>query len=211
VGARIVGKEPKMKVNRWTLWIGCLLLAVPALASERTLVLDPDRTEVSFDLPATGHDVHGLVSLERGVLRFDAATGTLEGEVVLDPSVARTGNRSRDKTMRKDVLETGRFPSIRFLPSSFEGTLAENGTSDLVVHGELDLHGSRHPIDLPTRLTAVGDELTAEFDLEVPFIDWGMHDPSILFLRVAKIVQVHVRAQGEVDTTETLAEASSAR
>jgi len=114
-------------MTRWMPWIGCLLLAAPAAASERTLVLDPDRTEVSFDLPATGHDVHGLVSLDRGVLRFDAETGALDGEVVLDPAFARTGSSSRDKTLRDDVFEVARFPSIRFLPSSFDGTLAEEG------------------------------------------------------------------------------------
>jgi len=200
-----------MKRNRWMPWIGGLLLAVPALASERTLVLDPDRTEVSFDLPATGHDVHGLVSLDRGVLRFDSETGRIDGEVVLDPSVARTGNSSRDKTMRKEVLEVARFPSIRFLPSSFEGTLEEEGTSELLVRGEIDLHGVRHAVELPTRLTAEGDVLTAEFDVDVPFIDWGMHDPSVFFLKVAKVVQVHVRAQGALGEAEIVAETPSAR
>jgi len=198
-------------MTRWMPWIGCLLLAAPAAASERTLVLDPDRTEVSFDLPATGHDVHGLVSLDRGVLRFDAETGALDGEVVLDPAFARTGSSSRDRTLRDDVFEVARFPSIRFLPSSFDGTLAEEGRSELVVQGEIDLHGVGHAVDLPTRLTAEGGELTAEFDLDVPFIEWGLHDPSILFLRVGKVVQVHVRARGAVSATEAVAERASAR
>ena len=32
-------------------------LAAPAIAVERTLTLDPTRTEVTFELGATGHDV----------------------------------------------------------------------------------------------------------------------------------------------------------
>lgn len=199
-------------MNRGMVWIGCLLMALPAVGSERTLVLDPDRTEVSFDLPATGHDVHGLVALDRGELRFDAATGELSGEVVLDPAFARTGNDKRDKTLRNDVLEIAKFPSIRFLPSSFEGALAEQGVSEVVVHGEIDLHGARHAVDLPARLTVEDGELTAEFDLDVPFIDWGMHDPSVLFLRVQSVVQVHVRASGRVsDDSGTVAEVAAAR
>ena len=45
---------------------------------------------------------------------------------------------------------------------------------------------------------ASGDELSAETAFEIPYVEWGMKDPSFLFLRVAKVVEVKVSATGSL-------------
>ena len=61
--------------------------AAPASAVERTLTLDPARTEVTFVLGATGHDVHGVLHLKEGGLRFDPAAHTVSGLALITTSL----------------------------------------------------------------------------------------------------------------------------
>lgn len=178
--------------------ISIALVASGALAAEQRLVLDPARTEVSFDVEATGHDVHGLVGLQSGDVTFDLERGTAGGAIVLDAAHAATGNASRDRTMRGEVLEVARFPTIEFAPATVSGTLAAEGRSQLTLHGVLRLHGEPHPLALPATVEVHGSHVTAEAKFVVPYQEWGLADPSVLFLRVARVVAVTVRADGEL-------------
>jgi polyisoprenoid-binding protein YceI len=174
------------------------LASWPLAAVEQRLVLDPRQTEVSFDLDATGHDVHGLVALESGEVTFDLASGVATGAIVLDASQAFTGNASRDRTMRGEVLEVAKFPTIEFMPGKVTGELATEGSSKVTLHGVIRLHGEPHPLALPATVEVHGGHVKAEARFEIPYQDWGLHDPSVLFLRVARVVAVTVRAEGEL-------------
>lgn len=180
------------------------LLATPAVrATEQTLRFDPAGTQVAFELPATGHDVHGAFALRSGELRFDATTGTASGQLVVDAASAKTGSDSRDKTMRNDVLETTRFPDFVFTAEKFEGTLAPTGESHITLRGKLTIHGTDHPLALPATVSVSGEALEARTQFSIPFVAWGMKDPSILFLRVEKEVSVKVTAKGRLEGAET--------
>jgi polyisoprenoid-binding protein YceI len=193
-------------MNRRSISILTLLLVAAApVAAEQRLVLDPARTEVAFDLEATGHDVHGIFSLARGEVRFDATTGAASGEIVLDATSGRTGNNSRDRTMREEVLEAASFPEIRFVPQRLVGALAERGTSEVTLEGRVSLHGTEHPLALPAKVSVDGGHVTVEAVFPIPYLDWGLRDPSVLFLRVARVVGIVVKADGRLDATASAA------
>jgi polyisoprenoid-binding protein YceI len=154
---------------------------------------------VSFTLAGSLHATEGVVPLVAGRLEVDPDTGAATGLVVADARATTTGNGLRDKTMRDDVLETGRFPEIRFRPTSMEaGSPGDDGEFAGTLRGTLALHGSEHEIALPVHGRLVGDDVTAECRFTVPYVAWGLHDPSVLFLRVAKTVDVEVRAVGRL-------------
>jgi hypothetical protein len=44
-----------------------------------------------------------------------------------------------------------------------------------------------------------GTALRASGTLRVPYVEWGLEDPSNLFLRVAKQVEVRLEAQGALE------------
>ena len=175
----------------------------PALAGAavRTLELDGAHTEVAFDLPATGHDVHGLISLKHGEIRFDDEAGTASGEIVLDAGTALSGNESRDETIRDDVFEAAKFPEIRFVAERVEGHVAVAGTSEIRLVGKVVLHGTDHPLTMKAKVVAHGTHVSAETEFPVPFLDWGLKDPSILFLRVEPVVTVRIHAEGVLATS----------
>jgi len=169
-----------------------------ASAEERVLTLQPERTSVTFVLKATGHDVHGVLALAAGQVRFDPATGAASGEVTIDALRAQTGNRARDRDMHKNVLETARYPVITFRAHRLDGILPPSGVATVVLHGTVALHGAEHPLSLPVKVAVAADRMTAESTFEVPYLDWGLHNPSFLFLRVAPVVAVTVKTEGDV-------------
>ena len=190
-----------MTKSSWVAGTAAILaLAAGAAAhgSERSLTLDAAASKVSFELPATGHDVHGLFALKSGRIAFDAETGVAQGEIVVDAASAVSGNGTRDETMREDVLEANRFPEIRFVAERFQGLIPESGESDIELGGTIHLHGTAHPLTLKAHVTTAGTHLEAKTEFPVAFIDWGLKDPSIFFLRVEPVVRIKVQAVGEL-------------
>ena len=174
------------------------LASTAARAEPRVLVLDPASSKVSFVLEATGHDVEGMLALRSGRIVFDPATGAASGEIAVDLTKAETGNESRDKTMRKDVLETGAYPLAVFRAERLEGTVAPAGTSKVNLDGVLSFHDAEHRMKVPATIDVRKGHLKAETSFPIPYVEWGLHDPSILMLRVAKVVSVKVMAEGDI-------------
>ncbi|HSF40466.1 MAG TPA: YceI family protein [Thermoanaerobaculia bacterium] len=175
------------------------LVATAAFAGERVLVLDPAASKVSFTLGATGHDVEGMLAVQSGRIAFDPETGAASGEIAVDLKSAKTGNGSRDQTMHEKVLEDGTYPLAVFRAERLRGTVAPSGPSQITLDGTMSFHGADHKMSLPAKVDVKNGRLTAEARFPIPFIEWGLHDPSIAFLRVAKVVSVKVVAQGALE------------
>jgi polyisoprenoid-binding protein YceI len=175
-----------------------LLAPLRASAEEKVLILQAEKTSVTFLLKATGHQVDGVLALQSGQIRFDTRTGTASGEVTIDLRHAATGNRLRDRQMHREVLESERFPLIIFRPDRIGGAIAPAGTADIALHGTVSIHGMDNELTVPAKVTLSGNRLTAEATVDVPYVEWGLHDPSFLFLRVSRVVTVTVRTEGEV-------------
>lgn len=179
--------------------MAALVAAVPVQAETRALVLDPAASKVGFTLPATGHDVEGMLAVKSGRIVFDPETGQASGDITIDLKSAQTGNKSRDKTMHEEVLETAAHPLAVFRAEKLRGTVAPTGTSQVTLDGTLNFHGADHKVSLPARVDAQNGRLKAETRFPIPFVEWGLKDPSVAFLRVQKTVQVHVSAEGRLE------------
>jgi polyisoprenoid-binding protein YceI len=127
------------------------------------------------------HTVHGSFLLKRGDIRFDAATGKASGELVVDATSGASGSGARDRNMHKNVLESARYPEIVFRPDRVEGKVTLEGTSHVGLHGMFSIHGAEHEITLPAAIA-----------FAVPYVQWGMKNPSTLFLRVSDKVEISI-------------------
>ena len=177
-----------------------LLLGVSAWAQQVTFELDPAKSRVEFMLDATMHTVHGSFRVKSGNVKFDAVTGTATGDIVVDATSAVTGNDSRDRKMHKEVLESARYPEIRLSVQSVRSTPAANGTSETRVSGALSLHGTEHSLELAGRSEVRDGTAVVDVDIVVPYVSWGMKDPSSFLLRVDKKVLVKVHAVGKTSS-----------
>jgi polyisoprenoid-binding protein YceI len=163
-----------------------------------TLELDPSKTLIEFRLPGTLHTTHGTFKLERATIIADPATGKAGGSIVIDARSGDTGIGARDKEMRESVLNAQLYPEITFDPQRFTLELRMGGQFQATMQGVLTLHGGKHNVALPAQGQLVGDNLTATAHFSVPYVDWGLEDPSVLFLTVAKQVDIHIATTGHV-------------
>lgn len=173
-----------------------LLAAQATPPQELLLQLDPAQSGADIILAASLHAVDGSFSLKRGAVHFNPATGKASGEIVFDATSGKTGNRSRDNKMHKDVIQSQRYPEIVFHPDRADGTLSTSGDSTLQVHGMFVIHGAEHEVTFPVQVNLAGTAWAAKASFQVPYVTWGMKNPSVLFLRVADTVQVQFHAAG---------------
>ena len=201
-----IGKTVTKTLRSMALSPIVLLLVAAALAAaqsagtpvtrELLLQLDPARSGADIALTGNLHTVEGAFLLKHGAIHFDPATGKASGEVVFDATSGKTGNNSRDHKMHKDVIESGRYPEIVFRPDRADGVLAASGASTLQVHGMFAMHGAEHEVTFPVEVTFAGSDWTAKTSFQVPYVRWGMKNPSKLFLKVDDVVQVQFHASG---------------
>jgi polyisoprenoid-binding protein YceI len=180
--------------------VGLLLLlagiGTASWAQERVLEFVPVQTKVQYALDATAHTVHGTFALKRGSVHFNLETGAVNGELVIDATTGNSGNDGRDRKMHREVLESAQFPEITFRPDRVEGKVAAEGPSTVQVHGSFTVHGAAHDMTLPVQVELRQDHWTASTQFKVPFVDWGMKNPSTFFLRVSREVEIHIEASG---------------
>jgi polyisoprenoid-binding protein YceI len=165
---------------------------------EFRLQLDRSLSGAAILLTGNFHSVEGSFALKRGAIQYDPASGKASGEIVLDALSGKTGSDGRDKKMHQDVLESTRFPEISFRPDHAEGALATAGDSTLQVHGIFSIHGADHELTIPVTVHLDGETWSAKAALRVPYVSWGMKNPSVLFLRVAGFVDVQFHAAGSI-------------
>lgn len=175
-----------------------LYLSIPlhAQTSPLKLQFSPSDTTIKFTLGDILHTVHGSFQLKRGDIEYDPAAMTVRGAIVGDATSGQSGNRTRDRRMHKDVLESAKYPEIVFRPDRVEGTVASSGTSNVQVHGVFSIHGSGHEMTVPVRVQVFPDHWIADSHFTVPYVKWGIKNPSTFFLRVSESVEIDVHATG---------------
>jgi polyisoprenoid-binding protein YceI len=177
-------------------WV--LLAGAAASAQELVLSFDPARTSVAFTVSSALHTVHGTFHFKSGSMQFDTVTGVATGELVVDARSGASGSDGRDSRMHKSVLESMRFPEVTFRPDHVEGTVALTGDSDVRVHGRFGIHGAEHEVVLPAHVHMEAGAATATIHFGVPYVAWGMKDPSNFLLKVSNTVNLELEAAAKV-------------
>ena len=178
-----------------------LLFASSAFAQHQTFTVDPDASQVAFALAGSGHHVNGTFHVQSGSIDFDRTAHTISGSVVVAAGSGNSGEPSRDKKMNNDVLDIAHYSEITFTPQKYDGTIAPTGDSTIQVSGTFTLHGTPHDLTVPMQIHIDGGALTAKTHFIVPYVQWGLKDPSWGFLKVAKEVDIDLTLTGKVTPT----------
>ena len=181
-----------------------ILIGQLAQAQNRSIkvVLDPAQTEIHWKLTGL-HPVHGTFKLKSGEFFLNPRTGIAEGEILVDATTGESGNAARDKRMQGEILESNRYPAIFYHPTQIKGPFkTDEGTQDLTAEGTFNIHGADHPLELPLKVQITADTATATTRFTVPYVDWGMKNPSRFLLRVSKQVEIEVSAKGTIKQME---------
>jgi polyisoprenoid-binding protein YceI len=179
----------------------CLIMFAfaPALAAEEASVeLDPPKTEVAFVLSDVLHTVHGTFRLKEGRVSFNPDSNVMKGEIVVDAASGNSGSNARDKRMTRDILEAHRFPEIRFNSTASIGSIPPSGVSDVQVTGSFVIHGQAHNITIPMHVQMSQDQVSATGKFVIPYVEWGMKNPSNFLLKVNDKVEIDLSAVGRI-------------
>ncbi len=178
-----------------------LLLSIGAAsftsAQRVGLQLDPVKSSIEFTLGDVLHTVHGTFRLRAGHLEYDAGKQTISGMVTVDAASGDSGSTARDSRMKKNILEADRYPEITFQPTSVQGSVGA-AVAAVVVEGDFRIHGQSHALAIPMQVKTDHAVLTATGQFTVPYVAWGMKNPSTFLLRVDQNVAVRISAVGSI-------------
>jgi polyisoprenoid-binding protein YceI len=182
----------------FTVFALAFILAPVALAQQQTFVANPDASEIKMTLKTTHEVVNGSFHIQSGSLEFDRSAAKMSGSVVVLAGSGKTGNGSRDKKMNKDILEVEQHATVSFEPKSYAGAIAPSGDSPIQVTGIFTLLGMPHEITIPILVHLEGTTATAKAHFVLPYIQWGLKDPSFLFWKADKDVAIDLVLTGQL-------------
>ncbi len=172
--------------------------AQPARAQELSVQIDPAQSKVEYSLSSTVHTVHGTFAVKNGSVHYDPASGQMRGTIVVDATSGQSGNNSRDGRMHREILESAKFPEFVFSPTTLKGTVAADGISKVEVSGRFRLHGQEHDVTVPVEVKANGKKFDIITHMEIPYVKWGLKNPSNFLLHVSETVTIEIQARGNI-------------
>ncbi|HEY1985597.1 MAG TPA: YceI family protein [Terracidiphilus sp.] len=186
---------------KYCLWGASLVLAVSSFftvsASAQNYRVDTSASTVRFTLGGS-HTVVGTFKVSSGDFSLDPQSGAMKGMVTVDASSGNSDDKGRDKKMTNDQMKAQNFPSITFAPAKFSGQVKDSGDSTGQVDGTFTLLGQGHALSVPMTVHVEGDHFTATGSFMVPYVSWGMKDPSWFVMKEAKEVKVDLKLAGTV-------------
>ena len=162
------------------------------------LIVDPTQSALHWTLGSSLHTVHGTFALKSGRLQIDAATGKAGGEIVADATSGKSSNDGRDRKMHREVLESGRLGEIIFRPDKIAGKLETPGESTVQMHGNFVLLGSEHELTIPVQADVAADHWSGTAKFGVPYVEWGLKNPSTWLLEADRSVTIELELKGAV-------------
>jgi len=202
--------EPRLRASRFrrlaiflATFYASFVVPTPARAQETAADFDPARTQIHFTLGSTLHTVHGTFKLKSGHIHFDPSTGKAGGSLVVDATSGDTDNSGRDKKMHQEIIQSPKFNEIVFVASGVKGSPAPQGASRLEISGVLQLCGKDHDMTLVADVISTGDHFQAKVHFSVPYVKWGLKNPSTFFLRAEDTVDIDVETSGALASVST--------
>lgn len=194
----MISKSRTLKQGRPLLAVVAGFALTASGQSQQHYRVDPGTSEVRFTLGASDHPVEGSFHVTSGDFTLDPQSGAMTGTVSVDASSGQSGNQSRDKKMTTAQLKAQTYPAVTFAPVKFSGQVKESGDSSGPVEGTFTLIGQAHPITVPMSVQMDGDHFSASGSFTVPFVSWGVKDPSFMFMKVDKEVKIDLKLTGTV-------------
>ncbi|WP_158750531.1 YceI family protein [Acidobacterium sp. S8] len=175
-----------------------VILGPAALAQHQTFTVNPDASDVKMKLNTTHEVVNGIFHVQSGSINFDRTASNISGTVIVAAGSGMTGNDSRDKKMNKDILKVDQFSTVSFAPKTYNGTIAASGDSTIQVSGVFTLLGTPHDLTIPMQIHIDGSKATAKGQFVVPYVQWGLKNPSFLIWKAENDVAIDLNLVGQI-------------
>ncbi len=158
---------------------------------------------MQFTIGDVLHTVRGTFQVKSGLVHINPADATASGQILVDVRSGNSGNGMRDRRMHKDILQSDKYPDAIFSPDRVIGKLSLNGESQVDVHGVLRIHGQDHDVTLPAKVKVENGQVSATTSFVMPYVSWGMKNPSNFMLKVGDKVDLTMSLTGSVQRNGT--------
>ena len=185
-------------MKSFAVFVLAVALSQIALAQHQTFAVNPDASEVKMKLNTTHEVVNGIFHLQSGSINFDRTSSHISGIVIVAAGSGKTGNDSRDKKMNKDILKVDQFATVSFAPKTYNGMIAASGDSTVKVSGVFTLLGTAHDLTIPMQIHVDGMQATAKAQFVVPYVQWGLKNPSFLIWKAENDVAIDLNLVGQI-------------
>ena len=185
-------------MKSFALFALAVTLAPAALAQHQTFVVNADGSEVKMTLKTTHELVNGTFHVQSGSIEFDRGNPKMSGLITVAAGSGKTGNESRDKKMNKDILKVEQHATVSFEPETYGGIIAPSGDSTIQVTGIFTLLGTPHEISIPMLVRLEGASATAKGHFVVPYVQWGLKNPSFLIWKAENDVAIDLDLVGTI-------------
>jgi polyisoprenoid-binding protein YceI len=175
-----------------------VVLAPAVFAQHQTFAVNPDASEVKMKLKTTHEVVNGIFHVQFGSIDFDRTASHISGIVIVAAGSGKMGNDSRDKKMNKDILKVDQFATVSFAPKTYNGMIAALGDSTIQVSGLFTLLGTAHDLTIPMQIHVDGTKATAKAQFVVPYVQWGLKNPSFLIWKAENDVAIDLNLVGQI-------------
>lgn len=156
--------------------------------------LDPAASHVWFD-------AHTRFSSFRGQTRQVSGSFTLvrwappyiaAAQISIDAASLETGNTERDTDMRQEFLEVAKFPTIEFtaLDLPLIRPAPDESVWDVVLKGQLTVHGVTRDVQVPTTVSLANDGITARGQVHLDMRDFKIRVPRLLLIPMQSEVRI---------------------
>jgi hypothetical protein len=100
--------------------------------------------------------------------------------------------------MNRDILKVDQFTTVSFVPKSYTGTITPSGDSTIQVSGVFTLLGNPHDITIPMQIHIEGSKAVAKGQFVVPYVQWGLKNPSFLIWKAENDVAIALSLVGQI-------------
>ena len=96
------------------------------------------------------------------------------GAVEVANDISSKDRREMERVMKADVLETERYPEIRFEGAAARADQIADGMYRIAIAGTLTLHGAQRAVQVPCNVIVSDDSLRANGEFSIRQSDYGI-------------------------------------
>jgi hypothetical protein len=87
---------------------------------------------------------------------------------------------------------------VSFAPKTYAGKIVPSGDSTIQVSGVFTLLGTPHDLTIPMQIHIDESKATARAQFVVPYVQWGLKNPSFLIWKADYDVAIDLNLAGKI-------------
>jgi polyisoprenoid-binding protein YceI len=172
----------------FSLLIVISLISVTSISAQKYFTRNG---KISFYSDAPLEKIEALNNQATSVI--DATTGKMEFAILI--KAFQFEKALMQEHFNENYMESSQFPKATFkgaIKDPEKVNFGEDGEYEVVVTGDMTIHGVTKPIEAPGLLKVDGEKITATSEFELTVADFDIKIPAVVRDNIAKTVKVSV-------------------